>query len=255
MKIEWRCWGGLGSIFFRLFHFVMLIFIVISLSPSPIRHGKGRGGAALRTYFPNMALLHHNSPECSMTKSDVFAVPPTQLSVEQSQYTEILPVSTLIEAGLVKFFIPLISAALSLSCDQKALTRTAKTWPPMPLWRSSTTTSTPSSPRWTWPSEMGSSLSPALFSPTELWMKSWWICWNDLLKSQFSVGMFYKDRDSIIVAQDSPNQGPVHGSTKQPAATSGNLRLEIKGSLTSYGNSARTRFHSRNQQQVTVDHY
>ncbi|KAF0044788.1 hypothetical protein F2P81_003946 [Scophthalmus maximus] len=57
-------------------------------------------------FFLNMALLHHKSSECSMAELDLFSAPMTQLSIEEKQFTEVLPISAITHCGPIEFFIP-----------------------------------------------------------------------------------------------------------------------------------------------------
>ena len=53
-----------------------------------------------------MAMLHTHSGECAKSELDLFALPPTQTSVEEGQWVEFHPISTISDGGPIEFFIP-----------------------------------------------------------------------------------------------------------------------------------------------------
>lgn len=53
-----------------------------------------------------MAFLHSNSCECMKSELDLFTLPPTQTSVESSQFIHYKPVSSLTDDGPLEFVIP-----------------------------------------------------------------------------------------------------------------------------------------------------
>ncbi|XP_031788738.1 uncharacterized protein F54H12.2-like [Nasonia vitripennis] len=53
-----------------------------------------------------MAFLHSNSCECIKSELDLFTLPPTQTSVENSQFIHYKPVSSLTDDGPLKFVVP-----------------------------------------------------------------------------------------------------------------------------------------------------
>lgn len=53
-----------------------------------------------------MAFLHSQSCECVKTELDLFAVPPTQTSIENGQWVNYKPLSSITEDGPIEFVIP-----------------------------------------------------------------------------------------------------------------------------------------------------
>ena len=52
------------------------------------------------------AFIHEKSCHCALNQLDLFPLKPTQTNVEDSNYTEFLPVATLTSESLVEFHIP-----------------------------------------------------------------------------------------------------------------------------------------------------
>ena len=50
-----------------------------------------------------MSLVHKHSQECTKSELDLFALPPTQVSIDKGQWTEFRPVSSLTEFGPIEF--------------------------------------------------------------------------------------------------------------------------------------------------------
>ena len=52
-----------------------------------------------------MSLVHNNSCECAKSELDLFAVPPTQTSVEDGHWHHFGPISTITDSGPYEFSI------------------------------------------------------------------------------------------------------------------------------------------------------
>ena len=50
-----------------------------------------------------MAFIHENSCECAKSELDLFAVPPTQTSIESGMYVEYHPISSLSNGAPIEF--------------------------------------------------------------------------------------------------------------------------------------------------------
>jgi len=53
-----------------------------------------------------MAFLHQNSCECLLSPLELFSVPPTQISIDQTRYAEYRPIATLSANQVVDFVVP-----------------------------------------------------------------------------------------------------------------------------------------------------
>lgn len=53
-----------------------------------------------------MALLHNLSSECSKTELDLFALPPTQTSIESGQWVQYKPLSSITDDSPIEFVVP-----------------------------------------------------------------------------------------------------------------------------------------------------
>ena len=53
-----------------------------------------------------MAFLHTHSCECTKSELDLFTLPPTQTSIESTQWIEYKPVTTISEDSYLEFLIP-----------------------------------------------------------------------------------------------------------------------------------------------------
>ncbi|XP_033228841.1 uncharacterized protein F54H12.2-like [Belonocnema kinseyi] len=53
-----------------------------------------------------MSLLHSHSCECMKSELDLFSLPPTQTSIEGSQWVHCKPVSSLTDDSLIEFVVP-----------------------------------------------------------------------------------------------------------------------------------------------------
>ena len=53
-----------------------------------------------------MAFVHPQSCECIKSELDIFAVPPTQTSIEHGQYVEYNPIAAIALGQLIEFNIP-----------------------------------------------------------------------------------------------------------------------------------------------------
>lgn len=53
-----------------------------------------------------MSFLYSHSTECAKSKFDLFALPPTQSTIEQSQRTNCNPISTLSDDAPIEFVVP-----------------------------------------------------------------------------------------------------------------------------------------------------
>ncbi|XP_066430947.1 uncharacterized protein F54H12.2-like [Eleutherodactylus coqui] len=52
-----------------------------------------------------MAFIHDGSIECTKSELDIFAIPPTQTSIEKSLFVEVQPIAALTENAPLEFFI------------------------------------------------------------------------------------------------------------------------------------------------------
>jgi hypothetical protein len=53
-----------------------------------------------------MSFIHSHSCECTKSELDLFSLPPTQLSIERSDYVEYKPVASISENAAIEFCIP-----------------------------------------------------------------------------------------------------------------------------------------------------
>src|SRR5207253_8005421 len=53
-----------------------------------------------------MAFLHPTSCECLLSPLELFSVPPTQISIDQTRYVEFRPVATLSANQVIDFVVP-----------------------------------------------------------------------------------------------------------------------------------------------------
>lgn len=53
-----------------------------------------------------MSFLHSHSSECMTSQLDIFSIPPTQTSIESSDWIEYLPISSINESSPIQFVIP-----------------------------------------------------------------------------------------------------------------------------------------------------
>lgn len=53
-----------------------------------------------------MAFLHSHSCECAKSELDLFTIPPTQTSIEQSHWTQYNPVASLTDGSPIEFIVP-----------------------------------------------------------------------------------------------------------------------------------------------------
>lgn len=53
-----------------------------------------------------MAFLHSHSCECAKSELDLFTIPPTQTSIEQSHWTQYNPVASLTDGSPIEFVVP-----------------------------------------------------------------------------------------------------------------------------------------------------
>ena len=53
-----------------------------------------------------MNIVHHNSQECLKSELNLFAVPPTQISLKKGHWTEHQPVSSVADGGPITFLCP-----------------------------------------------------------------------------------------------------------------------------------------------------
>ena len=67
---------------------------------TPIKRRQGR------TYFRNMAFVHRQSCEGVKSELDLFAVPPTQTSIEDGRWIEHQPLTSLDSGGPIEFILP-----------------------------------------------------------------------------------------------------------------------------------------------------
>ena len=70
-----------------------------------------------------MAFLHVNSFECMESELDLFTLPPTQTSLEASQFVNYKPTLLLSDDGLIEFTIPGCDDCLDLSPRSLGLDR------------------------------------------------------------------------------------------------------------------------------------
>ena len=59
-----------------------------------------------RTCFPSLAFIHQQSCEGVKSKLDLFAVPPTQTSIDEGQWIEHQPMTSLDSGGPIEFVVP-----------------------------------------------------------------------------------------------------------------------------------------------------
>ena len=59
-----------------------------------------------QTYFRNMAFVHKQSCEGVNSEPDLFAMPPTQTSIEDGRWVEHQPLTSLDSGGPIEFVIP-----------------------------------------------------------------------------------------------------------------------------------------------------
>lgn len=53
-----------------------------------------------------MSFLHQHSCECAKSELDLFTIPPTQTSIEQSHWTQYNPVASITEGSPIEFIVP-----------------------------------------------------------------------------------------------------------------------------------------------------
>ena len=59
-----------------------------------------------KTCFPSMAFVHPQSCEGVKSELDLFAVPPTQRSIDEGQWIEHQPITSLDSGGPIEFLVP-----------------------------------------------------------------------------------------------------------------------------------------------------
>ena len=62
-----------------------------------------------------MAFLHSGSCACLKSEVNLFSVPPTQTTIENSNYAQYKPISSLTEGSTIEFSIPGTSEYIDLA--------------------------------------------------------------------------------------------------------------------------------------------
>lgn len=176
-----------------------------------------------------------------MTELDLFAAPVTQMSIEQSQYTEISPLSALTDTGPIEFFIPgdgekyldLANTLLFLRLqitneDGTNLAQDARVglinYPLNTIF-----------------SQVDVTLGDRLISqssathPYRALIELLLNYSHETLASQCSAGLFYKDTagfmDSTVVAADGPNRGLVKRAQFSAASSEFHVMGPLHGDI------------------------